>query len=222
MLKENLNEFLEINAKDIVDIVFLAGLETDEQKPLKEQKSSQTDGDIIAFNVISETQSEVFEVDFDHVINAVVASITKTANIPTKGVPFIEPIEIENIKNSLDRVSGNNEAFAEVKNELTNFQNQIKSNYAKKVKDYNIERMAYDREILMLEEAKKEIVMARASKMLWPFDEKTRAIDKKVEVLKIKSQRCAQKVSDILTMRPAANEKDLLIFKSQLKEKFSI
>jgi len=209
--KLNLDEFLGVKAQDVVDVVFVSG----EGKELAAQER-----DAIAFNVANETSNETYEVDFDYIINAVVSSMTNVAKLPTKKSTFIEPNEIEAIKKSLNSYSADCEAIDEFRLALTIFQEKIQIEYAQKIKLYNDERIVFEAQIDSLEAAKRKIVNKRLSQMLWPFDEQTRKYDSQIDSLKIRAGRCAQKANAIMAMRPAANEKDLLVFKAQLKQKF--
>lgn len=217
MLKENLDEFLEIQPKDVEDVVFVAG--SAKEKKFFEQQAN----DVVAMNVAGSIGStnEVFEVDFTKIIDSVASSMMKAANRPSKEGAFIDLDEIEHIKNSISDSDFDMQIISEVKNELTNFEAQIKENYSKKIQQISEEKSSYEDQIEALLEVKDELVRKRLSLMQWPFDEKTKMIDKKIEALKLQDERCSRKVTDILTREPIANEKDILIFKMKLTEKFA-
>lgn len=219
LLKENLNldEFLGLQSSDIVDISFISGGNAN----VKEQTIENQSQDIIAFNVANSFENEVYEVDFNHVINAVVSAMSKTANQPVKGRAFIEPCEIEEIKNSLDKEISDTKAAEAVREELTNFQNKITADYRNKVKEFNAEKIRIENEIDALMIAKSDLVNQRLQNFQWPFNDTTRSIDAKIERLKLMARKCIMKADEVLQMRPAASEKEILMFKAQLQEKLS-
>lgn len=216
MLKEQINEFLEVQTQDVADAMFIAG--SAKQEEVNEQSTS----DILAFNIANSFNFEkkVPEVDFSEVIDTVVSSMTQTANSSAKESAFLEINEIENIKNSIDNSLFGIQIVSQVQDALSSFEAQIKENYSMKLQEYSEERILCENQIEALEEAKKEFMMKRLSQMLWPFDERTKKIDKKIEALRMQEKRCAQRESEMFLMEPTASEKDILIFKTKLEKKF--
>lgn len=211
LLTNNLEDFIQVQSKDISDIVFVS-----KEGSRQEIEDSSQLQDLISFNVSnSVNQEEVFELDFNVVINSVVRSMNKTASVPYKQTKFLEPCEIEEIRQSL---SGNDI----IAKELESFQEQINLNYTQRVKTLNEEKMQCIQQMEMFEDAKQKIVMKRASQMLWPLNEETKEYDRKINAMKFQIERYSQKIELVTSMRPAATEKDILIFQTQLKQKFNL
>ena len=160
--------------------------------------------------------------NIDLLVGRIASAMNRVAKQEFKGSFFLEPDEVESLKKDVfinETISS--EKRAELEHELTKFQQEITTNYKEAISDYKEKRMYCETQMYMFEQAKKESVMKRAAQMLWPFDEKTRSYDAQIASLKIQAARYSQKIEDIESMRPAAKEKDIMLFQVKLKEKFS-
>lgn len=181
--------------------------------------------DLLTLNIgnsFSIKPEEVYtDANLDLIVGKIAAAMNTAANLHFKGSTFLEPCEVENVKSILDTEKCDIATKNKFKKELTDFQEQIKTNYVQQIKTYKEQQLYCETHIERLEATKKQIVMDRLAKMSWPYDEKTRAYDRKIDTLKIQVERIKQKTAELESMRPAAKEKDILIFQHQLKEKFT-
>lgn len=163
--------------------------------------------------------------DYNKILSQTTMSMQKFANSHYKNSVMLEPKEIDQIKDSLNNFSSNDSKVSEFKkellNDLTNFQNQIKTNYVDRITEYRKQQQLCEKQIKVLEFEKNKLIMDRLSKISWPYDEKTKEYDNKIATLTIQSQQYAQKAQQAQQMRPAANEKDILLYQLKLKEKYS-
>lgn len=167
-------------------------------------------------------QEEIYsDANVELIVGKIANAMNSTANLNFKGSTFLEPSEVEDLKRILDEEICDSNIKIQFKRELTNFQEKIKTDYIQQVNDLKEEKLFCESQIDMLDVAKKKIVMDRLAKMCWPYDEKTRAYDRKIEALGIQVKKIDMKIEKIMSMRPAAKEKDILIFQHQLKQKFT-
>lgn len=152
-------------------------------------------------------------------------SIKSCASSNYKAHTFIEESDIEKIKSSLNKFVNKDEKVNEFKkaliNDLTDFQKQIKINHAQNIADLTEEKQFCEKQIKIFEFAKHKLVMSRLSKIEWPYDEKTKEYDKKIEILEAKLKKIEQSIDLAKTMRPMAKEKDIIMYQVQLEKKFA-
>ena len=209
----NYDEFLAVEALDVKDVFFVTG---------KEPPTAAKDQDIIGFIVSNAAnQKKVFELDAKEVINKIVSSINDIAGAAFKGSKFIEPSEIETIKQTLANYEARNEKLAEIKKELEKFGTQIKTKYTQNIDAQINERTSCTEQIEMLMNARQEVIRKRLLRLAWPYDEKTKAYERKIAALKVRVAKHNYKIEQLAGMRPAADEKDILLFQLQLKSKFA-
>jgi len=208
----NYDEFLAVKSLDVKDVFFVTG---------KEPEREVEDQDIIGFVVSNNTnQEKVFDFKANEIIDKIVTSMNDIANVETKGHKFIEPNEIATIKNTLVNYEARIEKLIEIKKELEKFEDQIKTNYTEKIREQKHELTSCEEQIEMLENTKEQFIKQRLSRFLWPYDAKTKRCDLKIAALKTRIKKCALKIDQLSGMRPAADEKDILLFQMQLKNKF--
>lgn len=173
----------------------------------------------------SKVNEEQASDDCEKILNLTALSIKTFANSCYKSSAYLEPSDIEQIKNSLNNYSNNPERINEFKqelvNDLTDFQKQIKARHFERIAEMTKEKQFCDKQIRVLDFEKSKLIMDRLSKIVWPYDEKTQAYDNKIAQLQIKAQQYTKKIENMKKMRPAANEKDILIYSMQLKERFA-
>ena len=137
----------------------------------------------------------------------------------------LDTIELEQIKNALENYKNNNERVKNFKNEiienLTSFQQQIRTNHVQKIVELRKEQKLMEKECAVLNVEKHKLIMDRLSKILWPYDEKTKQYDARIAATELKIKRLAQRAEELEAARPSAKEKDILLYQMQLKEKYA-
>jgi len=201
----------------------LFDLEDTKNKSIENASIVVSNGLTKFFSAINEEPSHT--ADYEKMLVLTELSIKKYANSEYKFTTALEPSEIEQIKKSLAAYVNNSEKVDEIKKEmledLTAFQKQIMVNHKQKIADLAKEKQACEKQIIILECAKNKLIMDRLSKIVWPYDETTKEYDSKIAQLQAKVVQYTSKLENSHKMRPAANERDILLFKLQLKEKFT-
>lgn len=169
-------------------------------------------------------REENVTLDYEKILNMTSLSIKMFANSFYKSSEFLEPSDIEQIKDSLNNYVNNNEKVVEFKNailnDLTKFQKQIKVNHVQKLAELEKQRQFSEKQLRVLEFEKQKLVMDRLSKIAWPYDAKTKEYDSKIAASQMQVQKLAQKIEELQHMRPAANEKEILLYRMYLTEKY--
>lgn len=173
-------------------------------------------------NFCSTIQEErKFSQDYAKIMDLMETTIKKYANSQYKFSTSLEPNEIEQVKKALNSYVNSNEKVNDFKRalleDLTEFQHQILLNHKQRIIDTAKEKETHEKQIRLLECAKNKLIMDRLSQIIWPYDEKTKAYDIKIAQLQAKIQQ----IENQKCMRPAANERDILMYKMHLKEKFA-
>lgn len=163
--------------------------------------------------------------DYAKILKMTNMSIKMYANIYYKSLTYLEPSDIEAIKQALSDYHNSQETVEDFKQDviqdLTEFQQQIKNNHTKRIIEWTKKKILYERQIAILIKEKEQRIKQMISNLVWPYDRKTRSYDTQIKLLKLKAQKCAQKAAEIQALRPAANEKEILLFQMHLKEKYS-
>lgn len=205
------NEYLKLELQDIED-----------SKSIKHAAELLRKGLV---NYYSTVHEENFIADREKILNQTALSIKMYSNSYYKNVANIEPHEIEQIKKGLNNYANDQEQIKAFKKEiiedLTEFQKQIKANHIKKITDLTKEKQLYEKQLRVLEFEKNKLIMDRLSKIIWPYDKITKEYDSKIAQLQAKVQHYVGKIQYLQAMRPTANEKDILLYKMHLKEKFA-
>lgn len=178
-----------------------------------------------AQNYVSTTREENVVLDYQKILNMTSLSIKMFANSYYKSSEFLEPSDIEQIKDSLNNYANSNEKVIEFKtailNDLTKFQKQIKTNHVQKLAELERQKQFCEKQLNVITFEKNKLVMERLSKVIWPYDSKTKEYDSKIAALQLQLQKYQQKIYDLQQMRPAANEKEILLYRMYLNEKYS-
>lgn len=163
--------------------------------------------------------------DYNKIFRQTTLSIKKFANSCYKSTTSLEPSDIEQIKKSLNNYACGDAKVKEFKQELiddlTEFQKQIRTSYTTKIAEYTKKKLECEKQIGILEFEKNKLIMERLSRIEWPYDAKTKEYENKIASLEIQAKQYGQKAEQIQTMRPAANEKEILLYELKLKEKFA-
>lgn len=209
---KNYNEFSEVEALEVKDVLFVTGKET--------QKTVNAE-DLLGCIVSKVSDpNKNSEPDTREFINNIMSSINDVAGASAKGSKFIEPYEIEKIKKNLTHFEARSEKLTAIKNELEKFGSQIKMNYVNKIDEAMKGRAGCLEQIEMLTNARQEVIKKRLLQLTWPYDEKTKTYERKIAALKIRVAKYNYMIKQLSGMRPAANEKDILMFQVKLKSKF--
>ena len=177
-------------------------------------------------NLELETGKEkIYDSDYEKILRLTTSSFKMYANTCYKSTPSIEASDIEEIKTALKNHTNNNKNVVELKTalikDLTDFQAQIKTNHEQKLIDLKKQKELYEKQIKIYDIEKNKLIMDRLSKIVWPYDEKTKSYDSKIAALEIQRQQLTQKITDFKQTTPAANEKDILLYQMSLKEKYA-
>lgn len=175
---------------------------------------------------VQKTPEEEYMAENKRVLSLTSMSIKMLSTSYYKSNTFLEASDIEQIKDSLRNYTRCSDKVNDFKNELiddlTTFQQQIKTNHFKKLADMAKEKQFLEKQVNVLNFSKHKLIMDRLSKVEWPYDNKTKDYDNKIATLQIKIQKYGQKIEDLQKMRPMATEKDILIYQMHLKEKYSV
>lgn len=179
-------------------------------------------------NIISSPsleKTEVVDAAAEKLVRYTAMSIKMLTNSYYKTESFIEPTDIDYVKQSLrnyakndDKLKGFRDAII---NDLTEFQNQIKAKHVQTQARLYKEQQLCERQIQVLATAKSKLVRERLAKVLWPYDAKTKAYDAKISALQITNQKYIEKIENMKKSKPLASEKDVIIYQMQFKEKFT-
>lgn len=163
--------------------------------------------------------------DYRKILSQTTLSMNKVANSYYKNSAYLDIREIDQIKDALNNFALNDArtmAFKrEIIDDLSDFQKQIKSNYVEKIANLNKQKQDCERQIKIFEFEKNKLIMDRLSKILWPYDQKTKKYDNDISALQAKVTQYTEKIASAQQMRPLANEKDILIYTMRLKNKYS-
>lgn len=162
------------------------------------------------------------EVNIDLIVNAITSEINYFACLSHKTFKFVEPKEIEVIKNVILKIyrvpTKTREAL---ENELTKFEEEIKQDFRVKVLEYNEKRIACEEQADKLQTEKKKFILRNLLKFSSSFYKSIEIFDRKIKKLKMQANRYSDYIMLTGVTRPVAQEKDILLFKIHLKQKFA-
>jgi len=162
--------------------------------------------------------------DCNKVVNHTTLALKKFSNSQFKMTTSLDASDIEQIKNALKNFACECEHSKQIKNEIINdltaFQKQINTTHFQNIAEYAKQKQAFEKEVKVLDYAKNKLISDRLSKILWPYDSKTKEYETKIAALQTKIQQCEQKIAYSKKMRPVANAKDILLYEMKLKEKY--
>lgn len=172
----------------------------------------------------AETEEDYCE-DYDKLLSMTSIALKKHANSNYKSTPYLEPSDIEHVKICLNNLKNEQEQVKQFKidliNDLTNFQRQIEVNYRQRISELEKENSVCAKQMRILDLEKHKLIMDRLSKILWPYNSTTKDYDAKIANLEIKIKRNKTKIEELKVMRPAANEKEVMLYIMHLKEKYT-
>lgn len=137
----------------------------------------------------------------------------------------LDTLELEQIKKALENFKNNNQKVESFKRvlieDLEKFQKQIRANHTQKIATLAKEKQLLERQLFTLNLEKNRLIMDRLSKIVWPYDEKTKQYTSKIAATETRIAQYENKIGELELYRPMANEKDVLLYQMQLKEKFA-
>ena len=197
--------------------------EGDENKSIEDASLVIRNGLVKFFSTMNEERN--YSKDYEIILEATEESIKKYANSEYKFSAALEPNEIEQIKKALIGYANHNEKANEFKKEiiedLTTFQKQIITTHKERIVKAAKEKEFYEKQLRIAEYEKNKLIMDRLAKIVWPYDAKTKEYDQKIAQLQAKVEQYTGKVETLKKLRPAANERDILLYKMHLREKFA-
>jgi len=160
--------------------------------------------------------------DYNRLLSQAILTIKNFSNASWKSSKSLSAGDIDQIKVTLKNYKTNSTKATEFKKELisdlTEFQNQIKTNHAQRLDEYKRQHRLFRVQLFGLEAEKNSLIMERLSKIVWPYDAKTKEYDNKIAKLEALEKQYARKIEDMKKTQPMANERDLLIYQIHLKE----
>lgn len=151
-------------------------------------------------------------------------TINKHSNSFYKNSTCLEPHDIEQIKNALKNYKCDSPAVLNIKNalieDLTGFQREIVEFHNKNISEMKKERQLLEKQLRICEYDKHKLISDRLSKIMWPYDAKTKEFDEKISALQKKIEFLGQKIQQQKSLRPIADAKTVLLYELKLKEKF--
>jgi hypothetical protein len=178
--------------------------------------------------MISKTDEEKqndFKSEYRKLLSQTKMSLKKCINSNYKKTSGIEINEIEQIKAALTNFSKNNDSVnafkKELINDLTSFQKLLRNKHVVRIADLERQKRQYSEEILKLEAKKTKMIFDKLMNVQWPYDNATKECDTRIAQCKHQVLACTQKIENAQKTKPAANEKDLLLYELKLNEKYS-
>lgn len=188
-----------------------------------ETKSPEVVTNVIEF--ASKAKEVNPDIDCSRIAAITSMSIKMLANSHYKSGEFLEPSDIEQIKCSLKNYTTYSDKVQSFKlaiiTDLTKFQKQIQANHEYRLEELTKQKMIHERQLKIAEFEKNKLVMDRLAKIVWPFDAKTKELDGKIATLKLHLQKLEQKLDEQKQMRPSANEKEVLLYRMYINEKYN-
>ena len=162
--------------------------------------------------------------DYNGLLSQAILMLKNFSNASWKNSKFLNATDIDQIKVVLKNYKNNSTRVVEFKKELiadlTGFQNQIKTNHAQKLDDYKKKHRLCRIQLAGLDAEKNALIMERLSKIVWPYDAKTKEYDNKIAKLEALEKQYARKIEDMKKTQPMANERDILLYQMHLKEQY--
>lgn len=167
-----------------------------------------------------------FDEEYKKVLNLTSLSVKTFANALSKDSTYLESNDIDRIKNSLISYNNKDEKIKAFKDELINdlseFQRQIERKHNQQIIEYKNQAQIYQRELRAIQNERNEAVLTKLFNIAWPNNSKAKEYENKMATLKTKAETCIKRVTELQSMPPVANEKDILLYQLHLKEKYAL
>ena len=163
--------------------------------------------------------------DCNKILSHTTMTIKMYANSAFKKSEFLEISEIDRIKSSLAVYLNKDQKVEAFKNELledlTDFQQQIKTNHTQKIVELTKQKQQYERELNALKskgyKPKKETFL----QIVWSTNAQEQEHARTLATTQAKIEQLSQKLAELQQTRPLANAKDILLYRMYMKEKYS-
>jgi len=208
-------------ASELKDIIFITGAQS--QAKFQDDELTTLDASSLRNRIEQMTsigKEAPLEANYSEAVDRIVSAMNNMASLSYKGAKFLEPSEVKTILDSLENYEERLEKIAEIKKELEEFKKRIQTNYSQKIHEQKEERFSCENQLEMLEKAKIQKMKENLLRTLWPYDVMTERYNRNIESLKTRITKCNFNIQQLTGMRPAANEKDIMLFQFQLKAKF--
>lgn len=187
----------------------------------REQRASYKDSDAIVSIVENDDLSE-----YQKIVKLTSISIKSMSNAYFKSRCYLAINDIDKIKDSLNNFSSDNSKVkvfkAQMIDELSSFQERITMNHVETLRKMRKEKSTLERNAKELEAEKNKIVRERLAKVQWPYTQRTKEIDTTLEKITLQVERYTQRIQEMEELPPIAEEKDLILYQMQFKEKYAI
>ena len=163
------------------------------------------------------------ETHYGKILSQTTLSLRRMANSFNRTSEYLEVSDVEHIKDALNKYASNDDRVKAFKNviidDLTDFQKQIRANHIKKMADYNGKRQLCEKQIAHIVAEKKQLTPGFLN-IFGADAKKIKECDSKINALKSQLQQHINKVVIVQQSPPIADEKDILIYQMQLKDKY--
>jgi len=166
-----------------------------------------------------------FSEDYNKILNLTAISIRMHATSNFKDSEFLEINEIDKIKSSLANYTNQNKVVEDFKNEiiddLTDFQKRIRTNHIQKIVDLTKEKQLYEMEINSIHNEAQKSAKGGLFQIKWPATAEKKETEGRIAAMQAKVQNLKQKISHLEQAKPFASEKDILLYRMHMKEKYA-
>jgi len=163
--------------------------------------------------------------DYNKILKLTAMSIRMHANSSFKGTETLELNEIEKIKASLANYTNHHKKVEEFKNEiiddLTDFQKRIRSTHIQRIVDLTKQKQLCEMELNSLTNEMSKLSKGNLFQIIWPANSATKEYESKIAMMQAKIQQIKQKITSMEQTKPIATEKDILMYRMHIKEKYT-
>lgn len=176
----------------------------------------------LAYSLFEKNDSERFTEDVNAILELTSASIKMHATCDYKPVAFIDATDIENIKRTLAQYQDDDARIHQIKyaiiEDLSYFQSELTLNHEERLKAFKSKKAELEKQLRVVDYAKKKLVSQRLARLAWPYDDKTQQYDGLIAKFELQLKKLNSKIEEEIKLRPMANEKDILKYQLHLKE----
>lgn len=164
-------------------------------------------------------------IENNSIVKMLLMAIKTYSNSFEKSCVALNCSDIEQIKTNLTYYASRHKSYTKIVDEiiddLSKFQKRLRINHYTKIGALKIEKEKLEKEVVLKDFEKNKLIMDRLSKIMWPYDSKTAEYESMISNLKVRIQRYKQSILEQQTLEPAAGEKDILLYRMHIQEKFA-
>ena len=179
---------------------------------------------IACYNKAAKNEEDLSGI-YEKILHLTNMSLKMYAKSHYKATAYLENLDIDQIKASLQNYANDNEKINEFKKaiieDLSMFQKKKKESHIQKIVELNKQKQLLEKQIRIWDFEKNKLIAERLSKIMWPYDSKTKEYETKIETTQGQLKIIGEKIENLQQTRPTANEKDILLYQMHLKEKFA-